>query len=240
MADYRGRVRARDLTPYRVRIGESDLFILTPTRREKEATEALLAARLPLKAYIDLHPEFALSLMPIRVQPGAPEIVKGMAQAANIVGVGPMAAVAGAIAQAVGKRLSHLDGEAIVENGGDIYIDSPKERIVALFAGDSPLSMRVGLKVCGAQGPLGVCTSSGRVGHSLSFGKAHSVTVVASDAAVADAAATALANMVRGPDDIGKTLERAKEMEMVEGAVVIFEDHLGAWGHIELVHLVGL
>ncbi len=234
---YRHRIKAHDLVPYRVKVRESDLLILTPTPREREALDALLKVRLALEAYIDLHPAFATSLVPLEVEPGAPEIVKTMAQGAKAAGVGPMAAVAGAIAQAVGEALEQWEDEVVVENGGDIYIRSSHTRKVALFAGDSPLSMKVGILLEGGQGPLGVCTSSGRVGHSLSMGRAHSVTVVAPHAALADAAATALANMVREEDHIPLALERASQIEGLLGTVIIYEEKLGAWGRIALVPL---
>ncbi len=235
-SDYRGRIRARDLSPCRVRVKESDLLILTPTPRAKEATHALLKVRLALEAYIDLHPEFATSLVPLEAKEGAPEIVVRMARAARIAGVGPMAAVAGAIAQAVGEELGRWEEEVVVENGGDIYLKSSRPRTVALYAGDSPLSMKVGIRVKGERG-IGICTSSGRIGHSLSLGRAHSVTVVAPQAALADAAATALANMVKEDSHISRALELAGRMEGILGTVVIFEDKLGARGNIELVPL---
>lgn len=234
--NYRGRIKARDLTPYHVKVRESDLLILTPHPRPKEALETLLKVRMALEAYIDLHPSFATSLVPVEVEPGAPAMVKTMARAARAAGVGPMAAVAGAIAQAVGEALAQEEEEVVVENGGDIYLKSHHTRTVALYAGDSPLSMKVGIRVRGEKG-LGVCTSSGRLGHSLSLGRAHSVTVVAPDAALADAAATALANLVKDPDHISLALERASKIEGLTGAVVIFEDKLGAWGKVELVPL---
>ncbi len=240
MEGYRGRIKAEDLMAYRVKVKESDLLILTPYNRYKEAVDVLLEVRGSLEAYIDLHPDFAVSLVPLAAEPGAPHLVREMIQAARITGVGPMAAVAGAIAQAVGKKLVAIEDEVIVENGGDIYMCSQRDRVVALFAGNSPLSMKIGLKVRGIQMPIGVCTSSGRVGHSLSMGKAHSVTVVSSDAAVADAAATALANLVQGPSDMEGTLKRASRIPGVLGAVVICEDRLGAWGELDLVPLEGL
>ncbi len=234
--DYRGRIRAQDLISYQVKVRESDLLILTPSPRAKEALSILLEVRLVLEAYIDLHPAFVTSLVPLEVEDCDPEVVKTMARAAQAAGVGPMAAVAGAIAQAVGERLVLLERDVVVENGGDIYIHSRRERVTALFAGDSPLSMKVGIRV--PEGAArGVCTSSGRVGHSFSRGKAHSVTVVARDAAMADAAATALANMVQSPRDIGETLKKARELPDLLGVVVICEDCLGAWGEASLVPL---
>jgi ApbE superfamily uncharacterized protein (UPF0280 family) len=238
MEEYRSKIKANDLTAYRVKVKESDLLILSPHNRKREALETLLEARISLEAYIDLNPDFATSLVPMEVKPHAPSLVKRMAQAAVISGVGPMASVAGAIAQTVGEKLFILEREVVVENGGDIYLHSRKDRVLALFAGDSPLSMKVGIKIPKGEA-RGVCTSSGKIGHSLSRGKAHSVTVVAWNAAVADAAATALANIVQSPLDIEKALQRAKRLPDILGTVVICEDRLGAWGEANLVPLEG-
>jgi len=236
--DYRGRIKAQDLITYHVKVKESDLLILTPNPRPKEALETLLKTRMALEAYLDLHPSFAPSLVPVEVESGAPEVVIKMAQAAKATGVGPMAAVAGAIAQTVGEALAQWEEEVVVENGGDIYMKTKQPRTVALYAGDSPLSMKVGLQVPGGKG-LGICTSSGRLGHSLSLGRAHSVTVVAPEAALADAAATALANLIKEPPHISKALEMATEIKGLTGVVAICEDKLGAWGKIKLVPLEG-
>ena len=234
---YRRRVSPRGLVPFEVRAKETDLWILAIQDLSQEALEEVLRLRHQLEGYIEGHPAFLDSYSPLPDDPMAPPVVRQMLAAALKTGVGPMAAVAGAIAQAVGERLAQWEKEVVVENGGDIYIRSSRDRTIALFAGDSPLSMKVGIKVKGKDTPLGVCTSSGRVGHSLSMGRAHSVTVVAPDTPLADAAATALANTVKEADHIQKVLEKATEIDGLLGTVVIFEDRLGAWGKIELVSL---
>ena len=162
-------------------------------------------------------------------------IIKDMCQAAQKCGVGPMAAVAGAIAQYVGQDLSKLSREIIVENGGDIYIKSNKERIIGVYAGDSPLSGKIGIRIEPEDCPLGVCTSSGKIGHSLSFGRADAVVIISKSAVLADAAATAIGNMVKKVEDIQRGVNTAKNIEGVSGVLVIMEDKLGAWGNIELV-----
>jgi len=164
-------------------------------------------------------------------------IIKDMRQAAQKCGVGPMAAVAGAIAQYVGQDLSKLSREIIVENGGDIYIKSNKERIIGVYAGDSPLSGKIGIRIKPEDCPLGVCTSSGKIGHSLSFGRADAVVIISKSAVLADAAATAIGNMVKKVEDIQRGVNTAKNIEGVSGVLVIMEDKLGAWGNIELVKL---
>jgi ApbE superfamily uncharacterized protein (UPF0280 family) len=148
-----------------------------------------------------------------------------------------MAAVAGALAARVGRRLAPLSPEVIVENGGDLFLAITQPATVALFAGKSPLSHRVGLSLDPALSPLGVCTSSATVGHSLSFGRADAACVLAQSAALADAAATALGNRVQGPESIAPSIEWVASLPDILGAVVVVGEKLGAWGRVELVPL---
>jgi ApbE superfamily uncharacterized protein (UPF0280 family) len=147
-----------------------------------------------------------------------------------------MAAVAGVIAHYVGRDIAGYTDTVTVENGGDIFIHNPMgETTVGIFAGSSPLSHKVSLKIHGDATPLCVCTSSGTVGHSLSFGQADAVCVVSKSGALADAAATAIGNMVKGKGEISYALDSGSRIEGVLGIVIIVNDRLGAWGDIELV-----
>jgi ApbE superfamily uncharacterized protein (UPF0280 family) len=148
-----------------------------------------------------------------------------------------MAAVAGAMAESVSKDLFKFSKEVIVENGGDIYLATSKERRVAIYAGESPLSLKIGILIKPEETPLGICTSSGTVGHSLSFGKADAVCILSKSAALADAAATAVGNLVQEKRDIEKGLERGREIEGVLGAVIIVGEKIGIWGNITLTQL---
>jgi hypothetical protein len=163
-----------------------------------------------------------------------------MYDAARKAGVGPMAAVAGGIAEYVGRRLL-ADGveEIIVENGGDIFVSRKQLSLISIFAGESPLSCKVGIELPLPM-PWGVCTSSGTVGHSLSMGKADSVTVVARSTYLADAAATRLGNEVgngEGRDSVDRALKVAREIDGLTGVVVVCGELLGAVGDIKLVRL---
>jgi ApbE superfamily uncharacterized protein (UPF0280 family) len=149
---------------------ETDLYISTVTDLSPRAHELGRRFRRELEKYIARCPDFAASLEPVEVEDNAPLIVREMAQVATACGVGPMAAVAGAIAGAVGEELARLSPEVIVENGGDIYLKSEKKRLIAIYAGNSPLSNRLGLEIEPQHMPTGVCTSSATVGPSLSFG----------------------------------------------------------------------
>jgi len=145
-----------------------------------------------------------------------------------------MAAVAGAIAESVGSKLLALSPEVIVENGGDIYLKSLKKRLIGIYAGKSPLSGKLVLEIDGEETPMGICTSSGTVGHSLSFGKADAVIVLAKSAALADAAATAIGNLIIQPGDIPLGIELAQSIDGVRGVVIIKDDKMGLWGEVKI------
>ncbi len=216
---------------------ETDLYIRADRDLSRQAREAIHHARRSIEGYIREHPDFRTSLVPLPLDAQTPPIVRDMLLAAQDFSVGPMAAVAGAIAENVGTALREFSCNVVVENGGDLYLAAQEETTVGLFAGKSPLSMRLGLRIPPEEMPCGLCTSSGKVGPSLSLGNADAVTVWASSTARADAAATALANRVLSPEDIETTLEAAKCTEGLKGALVVLEDRIGVWGPMELVRL---
>ncbi len=234
---YRTRMARQGLVGFRVAVKETDLWVLAGRDFSPEVRGAVVEERLQLEAYIAAHPGFLEALSPWPQDPFAPGVVREMIGAAARGGVGPMAAVAGALAERVGQVLAPLSEEVIVENGGDIYLRVSHPATVALYAGKSPLSHRVGLKIDPAWSPLGVCTSSGTVGHSLSFGRADAACVLAPSAALADAAATALGNRVSDASQIQPALEWVATVPEIMGAVIIVSDQLGAWGKIELTPL---
>ena len=234
---YRTLMARAALIPFRVQVQQTDLLILATADLTAQALTLVLEERRRLEWYIACHPEFATTLTPWPEDPLAPPLVQKMIRAGAVAGVGPMAAVAGAIAEAVGSQLQLLSREIIVENGGDIYLALQEPATVALYAGHSPLSLKVGLRLTPEQTPLGVCTSSGTIGHSLSLGRADAACVLAPSAALADAAATALGNRVRRPADIQPALEWLATLPEVLGGVVILGDKLGAWGAVELTPL---
>jgi ApbE superfamily uncharacterized protein (UPF0280 family) len=217
---------------FRVTEAQSDLYAGAHAELSGEANEALLEARARIEREIALNPYFLTSYVPLEPRPGAPEPVSWMYGAARAAGVGPMAAVAGAVAQYVGRALLKRSSEVVVENGGDIYVASEKERLAAIFAGDSPLSMKIALKV--PPGEWGICTSAGRVGPSVSYGQADAAVILSKDAALADAAATALGNRLRAEEDIAGALTYAMEIPGVLGAVAVMGGKLGAAGAVEL------
>ena len=236
-AFYRERITAHDLISFPIMIKETDLLIFADTLCEEEAKHSVLHYRHHIEDYLHTHPHFLHSLIPLPLDEHAPPIIKEMMRAALVAQVGPMASVAGAIAEFVGKDLLHHTTQIVVENGGDIFLKVAKEFTVGIYAGTSPLSNTLGLKIPADSTPLGVCTSSGTVGHSLSFGKADAVTVIAHSTSLADAAATAIGNLVSEKRDIARGLERAQHIKGLRGALIIVADQFGAWGNIEVVSI---
>jgi ApbE superfamily uncharacterized protein (UPF0280 family) len=220
-----------------VRSGQSDLLVSALRDLSASAERALAEARSALEAYIGANSGFDQALEPWPPDPQAPDIVRDMIAAGAAAGVGPMAAVAGAVAAWVGRALLAESPEVIVENGGDIFAAGARERVAAVFAGDSPLSMKLGLKLPPAPQGLGLCASSATVGGSKSFGKCDAAVVLAGDAALADAAATALGNRVGAPADLAAAVEWAGSVPGVDGALVVIGRDLAARGAVELVEL---
>jgi len=231
---YRHWVQGQGLVSFHVVIKETDLYIRVSSGLKIEARNLVLKYRRILEKYINKHPLFATSLKPITIAEDAPAIIREMATAAAKVDVGPMAAVAGAIAQFVGEELILHSPEVVIENGGDIYLKSLKDRTVAIYAGSSPLSGKIGLEIKAAETPLSICTSSGTVGHSLSLGKADAVVIASKSATLADAAATAICNIIIQPEDIQAGIEFAKHIEGLLGVVIIKDDKIGIWGNITI------
>lgn len=231
---YRQIVDAPGLVASFATLRETDLHILALRDLADEALRAVEPLRFDLERYIATHPRFAGSYVPVAVEADAPEIVRAMASAGEAAGCGPMAAVAGALAERVARALEDSSAEVIVENGGDTYLISRTARRVLLVAGDSPLSGRMTLALDPPAFPVAVCTSSGKVGHSVSLGSAHAATVVAPDGALADAVATVLGNRVHDAGDVEDALAWACGVPGVRGAVVIVGDTIGARGDVRL------
>ena len=239
-ADYRNRTYRNwtiknHLIGFNVTVRETDLFISADFNLTSIALASVHRLRSSLESYITAHREFLTSLVPVAYDAWAPEIVREMMQASAKTGVGPMAAVAGAMAEHVGRDLLLHTRNVIIENGGDIYMKSMNDVCVGLFAGRSPLSGRVSIKVRKEEMPLGVCTSSGTVGHSLSFGCTDACCVKSGSVALADAAATAIGNIVKSKKDLQNGLKTGMKIEGVLGIVIIIGDQLGVIGDIELV-----
>lgn len=230
---YRNIMAPKDLRIFEVRVKETDLWIAASGNFYNEIFETVLNLRLQLESYMWKNPSFVSSLSPLPIDKYAPPLIQLMMEAAQKAHVGPMAAVAGALNEMLGQRLSELSEEFIIENGGDILIKTLKKRRVAIFAGNSPLSMRLAIEVPPGE-TIGVCTSSGTVGHSISFGKADAVCVISPSCALADAVATALGNKVKENRDIKAAISYGKDIEGIRGILIIMDDKVGVWGDYKL------
>lgn len=234
---YRAISRSEDLICYEVICKETDLFCCTQTDIRPLIEERVLFYRGLLERYIQNRSEFLYSLVPIEPDPLAPLIAREMIEASATAGVGPMACVAGALAEHVGRDIEPVSGEYIIENGGDISLKTSRERTTVIYANKSPYSGKIGIRLKPHNKPYGICTSSGTVGPSLSFGKADAVCVVSPSATFADGLATMLGNMVKKASDIEAALEAAKGYTDVTGVVIVVNDKLGVWGDVELVKI---
>jgi uncharacterized protein len=192
--------------------------------------------RTELENYLAIDPEFGFSLKPHQTNHFAPDLANKMAAAARKANVGPMAAVAGAVAQQLGIDL--MDNfnirEIVIENGGDIFLHLIDPIIMSIFAGNSPLSEKIGIEIPGETGSIGVCTSAATVGPSLSFGKADAVMVACKDAALADAWATSLGNRVQTAEDIDVVLKFTEQIKEILSIVIICDGKVGIRGIFDL------
>ncbi len=232
---YRAMQQSDGLITYKVIIDESDLMISSDFNEEKTVKNILEALRTNIEKACQSIDGFEKSLIPLSEKSDDP-IIQHMIDVSSKVGVGPMAAVAGTISEQVVKQTINLTStkQMIVENGGDIYISSKEERKILIFAGSSPFSNKIGIRIPKSGMPVGICTSAGTVGHSLSFGNADAVVVISKDTALADAAATAIGNLVVSKEDINKGLDFGKTIDGIQGVLIIIEDKMGAWGQVEI------
>ena len=237
---YRNDAAGLRLTSFAVKVKETDLWIAVSS----EAYSKDLPARVEqlvfrqrglLERYLAENPAYSSALEPCLPAGNPPEIFRAMAAAANRAGVGPMAAVAGAFAETVGRYLEETAPEVVVENGGDIYIKALAPLTVGLYAGNSPLSGKLALKIKPDQSPLGVCTSSGTVGPSFSFGRAEAAVALSASPPLADAVATGIGNRIKAASDLEPALEYARSIEGISGALAVCGGRVAAWGEVELV-----
>lgn len=228
---YRTEVSGR-LTQFGVRYFESDVLIRARRDLTPQAEEAVRRAHGQIRAYCERFPEFRATLTPLAVDERAAPVVRAMMRAGKAAGVGPMAAVAGAVADVVGRRLQRYSRDVIVENGGDIFLAVSRVCRVGLFAGPASVFNRLAIRIAPSQTPCGICTSSATMGHSLSFGKTQATVVMARSAALADALATSFGNIVQSDEDIELALTRARRMRAVRGIIIVMRDKVASYGNI--------
>ncbi|MHC5157812.1 MAG: UPF0280 family protein [Planctomycetota bacterium] len=196
-------------------------------------TAEIVHQRKILEDYIAAHPEFATSFEPVALLDNPPPSAQQMAHAADRVGTGPMAAVAGTMAQLAAQAgLDAGADEVIVENGGDIYLQAKEPIVIELFAGSDRLPRRLGFSLKPEDTPISICSSSGKMGHSASLGQCDLATVVSKDAALADAAATQAANLVQSAQDVEPTLNRVAAIAGIDGVLIVKDEHIGMAGKL--------
>ncbi len=235
---YRNSIDQTRLIPFTVKVKESDLFIYADKNLFSEAEKFIKEVRLIIKEYILNYPDFLHTLKPYKIEnKNCNEVIKSMIKNSKKANVGPMASVAGVVAEYVGKKLLKYSKEVIVENGGDIFFKVDEPVSIGVYAGKSPLSMKFAIFIEDVTNPFSVCTSSGSFGHSLSFGKADAVCIVSKNSALADAVATSTANLIKSESDIEKATQYAKSIKGVEGAVIIMNGKASFWGNIEIKEL---
>ena len=239
--NYRSRCAGDNRRWFSVKFLESDLWIGVDSGSYSQSMEAdtytlLVDLRRAMDAYLLMDPQYKAALQPYDAGLEAPDILKEMSRVSHKTGIGPMSAVAGAVALKVAEFLKSRYGvkEVIVENGGDIYADATADMDIAVFAGQSPLSEKVGLHIPASAFPCGICTSSGTVGPSLSLGKADAMLIVCRDVLLADSYATAMANRIKTVSDLEPVIESIQSIPDILGALAVKDDKLAVSGQYEL------
>ena len=192
----------------------------------------LVELRRSMDAYLLMDPAYKAALTPYDAGLEAPDILKEMSRISHKTGIGPMSAVAGAVAKRVAEFLGTK--EVIVENGGDIYAQAASDMDISVFAGQSPLSEKIGLHIPAEDFPLGICTSSGTVGPSLSLGRADAVMIVCKDVLLADSYATAMANRIKTVSDLQPVIDHISNIPDILGAIAVKDDRMAITGRFEL------
>lgn len=228
---------------FAVSCSTSDLWIAVDRHSYSEqmprfAFETIRALRSQMEHYLDSDSAYLRSLVPCDPHEGACPVFDRMSRVSHVTGVGPMAGVAGACAEYVAEALTDrfACSEVVVENGGDIYARFAEPFDVRLFAGGSPLSDKIGVRLPVDLSPAGICTSSGTVGPSLSFGCADAVMIVCGDVVLADSYATAFANSVRSIDDVERVADLIADCNDVVAAMVVKDDRIGIVGSLETLY----
>lgn len=234
---YRSRFSNDERRWFCVKFLESDLWIGVDSGSYRASLEAdtyamLVELRRSMDAYLLMDPQYKAALTPYDAGLEAPDILKEMSRISHKTGIGPMSAVAGAVAKRVAEFLGTK--EVIVENGGDIYAQAASDMDISVFAGQSPLSEKIGLHIPAAEFPLGICTSSGTVGPSLSLGRADAVMIVCKDVLLADSYATAMANRIKTVNDLQSVIDRISDIPDILGAIAVKDDRMAITGRFEL------
>jgi len=228
------------LYEYGVTIGESQIHIKCDSKEAiLQSVKDVKRHREELLKYIRRHPDFQYALKPVKVTKHAPRIVKKMTKASRIADVGPMASVAGALADLGLESMLKCGARvAVIENGGEIAAFTEQPIYVTIVSSCLDVSGKIGFYITRENCPIGIATSSGKTNHAISFGEADSATVVADNSSLADAAATAICNSILGGDvrdSIKRGLQKSMEIQGIRGALVIREGQVGLAGKLPTI-----
>jgi uncharacterized protein len=232
---YRKNVKTGEKYHWKVRYQYSDLLLSSDKDIASLIEEPLKEIYCCLNKCFKEDTAFLKSLSPVSIKPGYPEIIKKMCFLSAEFNVGPMAAVAGTINEFLAEKMNKHCESLIIENGGDLYLRSKKDRILGIYVKNKYFKDSISIRIKSKNMPCGVCASSGTFGHSLSLGKCDLAVVLSKSAITADAAATAVANSISCKDDIFKSIEHFKKYQSINGLLLIKENQIGLWGRIELV-----
>ncbi len=232
---YRRKIRNREKYNWRVVYKYSDILISSDSYVKDKIEKPLKEFYKLLELCIKRDPSFLKSLSPVKSKSYFPEIIKEMCDKSNIFNVGPMATVAGAVCEYLAANLSRCCSQLTIENGGDVYLKSKRDINAGAYLKNKYFKDKINLKIRKENTPCGLCSSSGKFGHSLSMGRSDLVVVLSGSAISADGAATAIANRISNSDDIPRTIDHYKKLNDVKGILIVKDSKVGIWGNLELV-----
>ena len=231
--------RNKILSKFKIEVSfkESDLLICSDKEIPKEKAQGILVKYYEqIEEYVMKNPLFLRSLSPLEIDQAAPPIIKEMLETSKVTGIGPFSSVAGAVAQYVGGELLDYCQELIIENGGDIFLKINQDKIIEVYLGQEFKINNFNLKIKKRSQAFGVASSSSSLGHSLNFGKADLVSVVAKNTIIADGFATAISNRIKKIENVDKILAEAKDKLPIEGLLVAFGEKIFLWGDLEIAN----
>jgi hypothetical protein len=214
---------------------ESDLYVASDSAIDEKLLAGILKKYYrQIEEYIEKNPGFATSLSPLEVDIKAPAIIQDMLKVSGLTGIGPFASVAGAVAYYVGREILRYADEVIIENGGDLFLKINEDKRIGVYLGDRFALKAVTLKIKKRTRPFGIASSSSSIGHSLNFGKADLLTVIARDAIIADGFATALSNRIQDEAGLCEVMNLAQVNDAISGMLIFFGGKIYLWGELEI------
>ena len=222
------------LKSYEITYKESNLFIEACEDSQLEAFEILRRSRKELESYISYNNEFFRSLEPIKNDKRAPILVQRMIEASHKAGVGPMACVAGAIADVIGRFLLKRCDECVVENGGDIFLKLNQKPIIGIVTNNRYFKDKLSIEINKSNFAYGICSSSATIGPSLSQGSADLSLIVSHDVLLSDALATASANIIKNETDLNSAVDFVRGKDII-GCLFIKDKSLAVWGDLKII-----